>query len=257
MRRDVFQAIADPVRRDIIDLLSKEALTVNEVAEKFEISRPAISKHLKILNECGLVTISQKGRERYCQIEAENLIPAFLWIEKYHKQWEDRIDSFENYINEIQSKNRQMDDLKKRTLTLEKTLNAPVKVVWNAWTESNQIVKWWAPKGTKLKVIEHNFKVGGKWKYSMPMPDGKEFVSEGVYKEIVDHQKIVSSADFKPMTEGVELHILFEADGEQTKFTFSVIHPTEEYCKQQEEMGFYNGWGSAFDRLDALVSTLT
>lgn len=104
MRRDVFQAIADPVRRDIIDLLSKEALTVNEVVEKFEISRPAISKHLKILNECGLITIRQKGRERYCQIQTKNLIPAFLWIEKYQKQWEDRIDSFENYINQIQSK---------------------------------------------------------------------------------------------------------------------------------------------------------
>ena len=85
MRRDVFQAIADPVRRDIIDLLSKEMLTVNEIAGKFEISRPAISKHIKILNECGLVTINQKGRERYCKIQPKELIPAFLWIEQYHK----------------------------------------------------------------------------------------------------------------------------------------------------------------------------
>jgi len=103
MRRDVFQAIADPVRRDIIDLLSEEIHTVNEVAEKFEISRPAISKHLKILKECGLVSINQKGRARYCQIEPENLIPAFLWIEKYHKQWKDRIDAFENYLDQIQT----------------------------------------------------------------------------------------------------------------------------------------------------------
>lgn len=105
MRRDVFQAIADPVRRDIIDLLSEEIHTVNEVAKKFEISRPAISKHLKILKECGLVSISQKGRARYCQIEPENLIPAFLWIEKYHKQWKDRIDAFENYLDQIQTNN--------------------------------------------------------------------------------------------------------------------------------------------------------
>ena len=96
MRRDVFQAIADPVRRDIIDLLSKEMLTVNEIAGKFEISRPAISKHIKILNECGLVTINQKGRERYCKIQPKELIPAFLWIEQYHKLWEERIDSFES-----------------------------------------------------------------------------------------------------------------------------------------------------------------
>ena len=107
----------------------------------------------------------------------------------------------------------------------------------------------------KLKVIEHSFKVGGKWKYTMPMPDGKEFVSEGEYLEIVKHKRIVTTANFKPMTEGVVLHALFEESGDTTNFTFSVVHPTEEYCKQQEKMGFYNGWGSAFDRLETMVST--
>lgn len=146
-----------------------------------------------------------------------------------------------------------MSDLTNRTLTLEKIFDAPVDLVWEAWTQSEHIVKWWAPPGMDLKVIEHTFEVGGKWKYAMPMPDGNEFVSEGTYKEIVPMKKIVTSADFKPMTENVELHAYFEADGEKTKFTFSVIHATEEYCKQQEEMGFYNGWGSAFDRLGSLL----
>ncbi len=104
MRRDVFQAIADPVRRDIIELLATETLSVNEVAEKFEISRPAISKHLKILNECGIIDFNQIGRERICLIQAQKLIPAFLWIKQYNILWEDRIDSFENYINQIQTK---------------------------------------------------------------------------------------------------------------------------------------------------------
>lgn len=101
MRRDVFQAIADPVRREIVDLLAAEKLSVNEIAEKFEISRPAISKHLKILDECGLVSIHQEGRVRICQINLQNLVPAFLWIEKHHKQWTERIDSFENYVNQL------------------------------------------------------------------------------------------------------------------------------------------------------------
>lgn len=104
MRRDVFQAIADPIRRDIIELLAKESLSVNEVAEKFEISRPAISKHLKILNECGIIAFNQVGRERLCLIQPQKLIPAFLWIKQYNALWEDRIDAFENYINELQTK---------------------------------------------------------------------------------------------------------------------------------------------------------
>jgi len=105
MRRDVFQAIADPIRRDIIDILSKERLSVNEVANKFKISRPAVSKHLKILEECGIIQINKKGRERFCHIEPQNLVPAFLWIKQFNKLWDDRIDSFENYINQIQTKN--------------------------------------------------------------------------------------------------------------------------------------------------------
>lgn len=106
IRRDIFQAIADPVRRDIIELLSQEPLSVNSVASHFEISRPAISKHLKILNECGVVTLRKEGRERYCMIEPKTLIPAFLWIDQYRNLWEDRIDSFEQYLNQLQQKNK-------------------------------------------------------------------------------------------------------------------------------------------------------
>ena len=104
MRRDVFQAIADPVRRDIIEHLSKQTMTVNMVAEHFDISRPAISKHLRILEECGIISITQKGRERYCLINPKNLIPAFLWIDQYRNLWEEKLDSFESYLNQLQHK---------------------------------------------------------------------------------------------------------------------------------------------------------
>lgn len=104
MRRDVFQAIADPVRRDIIGLLAEEGLTINEVAERFDVSRPAISKHLKILNECGVIVITKQGRERFCQIEPKTLIPAFLWVDQYRNLWEEKLDSFENYLMKLQTK---------------------------------------------------------------------------------------------------------------------------------------------------------
>ena len=147
-----------------------------------------------------------------------------------------------------------MNDLNKRTLTIEKTFNAPLKLVWEAWSQPEHIGQWWGPKGMETKVIVHEFKVGGHWKYVMQMPNGGEFITEGIYSEIIEHEKIVSSADFKPMTEGVELHVHFEESGTQTKFTFKVVHKTAAYCKQQEQMGFYNGWGSTFERLDKFVS---
>lgn len=150
-----------------------------------------------------------------------------------------------------------MDDLSKRTLTLERTFNAPLQLVWEAWTQPEHIANWWGPKGMKTKIIEHNFKAGGSWKFSMTMPDGKEFITEGVYSEIVEFEKIISSADFKPMTEGVEIQAFFKADGDKTLFTFNVVHDTEEYCRQQEEMGFYNGWASVFNNLEEFLGTLT
>jgi len=150
---------------------------------------------------------------------------------------------------------KNMNDLANRTVTIERTFDAGIGLVWEAWTKPEYIARWWAPEGGEMKVLEHDFKVGGKWKYTMPMPNGSEFVSEGVYQEIVHHQKIVTTANFKPMTEGIELHINFAADGEQTRFTFNVVHPTEAYRKQQEAMGIYNGWGGAFERLATILST--
>ena len=106
MRRDVFQAIADPVRRDIIELLAEQNLTVRAIADKFDVSRPAISKHLKILEECGIIVMNKQGRERFCQIQPRNLIPAFLWIDQYRNLWEEKLDSFEDYLNQLQPKDK-------------------------------------------------------------------------------------------------------------------------------------------------------
>ena len=103
MRRDVFQAIADPVRRDIIDLLSKDQMTVNAVADQFGISRPAISRHIRILSECGLLKQVPKGRERLCVITPQELQVVSNWVEQYRKLWEDKLDAFEAYLDQLQS----------------------------------------------------------------------------------------------------------------------------------------------------------
>ncbi len=143
------------------------------------------------------------------------------------------------------------NDLKDRTLTIERVLKAPVQLVWEAWSQPEHIAQWWGPKGMEVRVEAHDFQVGGNWKYLMTMPNGSDFIAEGTYLEIVLHEKICSSANFRPMTEGVEIQALFQAQGEATQFTFNVVHPTVEYCQQQEKMGFKNGWGSTFDRLSA------
>jgi len=106
MRRDVFQAIADPTRREILGLLTTKSLNLNSVAENFDISRPAVSKHIKILTECGLITIKKEGRDHYCEAKLDKLHEVSDWIEQYRKFWEQKLDSLELYLNKLQAKNK-------------------------------------------------------------------------------------------------------------------------------------------------------
>ncbi len=99
MRRDVFQAIADPTRREIINLIARESLNLNAVTGNFNISRPAISKHIKILTECGLVIIKQQGRERYCEAHLKSLNQVSAWIEQYRVFWTNKLDALENFLS--------------------------------------------------------------------------------------------------------------------------------------------------------------
>jgi DNA-binding transcriptional ArsR family regulator len=104
MRRDVFQAIADPTRREIIQLLSKQSLNVNAVADNFEISRPAISRHVRILTECGLLVIRQQGRERYCQADLRKLKQVSDWTERYREFWTRKLDALEELLEKDRKK---------------------------------------------------------------------------------------------------------------------------------------------------------
>jgi DNA-binding transcriptional ArsR family regulator len=106
MRRDVFQAIADPTRRSILGLLALQTLTLNAVAENYNISRPAISKHIKVLTECGLVEIKQEGRERYCTARLEKLGEVNDWIAQYKQFWEHKLDALEQYLSKIQKQQK-------------------------------------------------------------------------------------------------------------------------------------------------------
>lgn len=101
-RRDVFQAIADPTRRAIIGMVADKPLNLNSLSEQFDTSRQAISLHVKILTECGLIVIKPQGRERYCEAKLDSLNEVSQWIEQYKQHWESKLDSLEIYLAKIQ-----------------------------------------------------------------------------------------------------------------------------------------------------------
>src|SRR5258708_3547568 len=105
-RRDVFQAIADPTRRGILNLIAGQHLNLNAIAENFDMSRPAISQHIKILTECGLVLIKKQGRERYCEARLQRLSAVADWMEPFRKYWTESFDSLDHLLNEMQAKGK-------------------------------------------------------------------------------------------------------------------------------------------------------
>ena len=104
--RDIFQAIADPTRRQIIGMLARKPLNVNAIAKEFDITRQAVSLHVQFLNDCGLIVIKQQGRERYCEARLAKLKQVTDWVEQYRKYWDKQFDSLEGYLAKIQKKKK-------------------------------------------------------------------------------------------------------------------------------------------------------
>jgi DNA-binding transcriptional ArsR family regulator len=103
MRRDIFQAIADPTRRAILVLIAAQAMTPNALAEHFDTSRQAVSKHLKILTECELVKQEYQGREIYYELEITKMKEIDKWLDQFRKIWEDRFNQLDTVLSKLKS----------------------------------------------------------------------------------------------------------------------------------------------------------
>lgn len=103
MRRDIFQAIADPTRRAIIALIAVQAMTPNALAEHFASSRQAVSKHLQILTECEVVSQTQQGREIYYKLDMDKMKEIDLWLEQFRRIWEQRFSQLDELLTTLKS----------------------------------------------------------------------------------------------------------------------------------------------------------
>ncbi|MEN0056422.1 MAG: metalloregulator ArsR/SmtB family transcription factor [Mucilaginibacter sp.] len=101
MRRDIFQAIADPTRRAILSLLALQAMTPNAIAEHFDSSRQAVSKHIQILTECEVVKHQQTGREIYYHFNPEKMKEIDIWLDRFRKLWDDRFDQLDDLLKDL------------------------------------------------------------------------------------------------------------------------------------------------------------
>jgi DNA-binding transcriptional ArsR family regulator len=100
MQKDVFRAIADPTRREIISILTTSDLSMNDIAARFAMSRPAVAKHIKILTESGLILVVQQGRERICVLQAEPLHDVHQWVQQYEAFWQKKLQNLATFLEQ-------------------------------------------------------------------------------------------------------------------------------------------------------------
>lgn len=106
MRRDPFQAIADPTRRAILILLAAQTMTAGAIASNFDVARPTISKHIQILNECELITANQQGREIFYELQIDKMAEIDMWLEQCRKLWETRFNQLDDLLTTLKEKGK-------------------------------------------------------------------------------------------------------------------------------------------------------
>ncbi|MCB1153441.1 MAG: SRPBCC domain-containing protein [Deltaproteobacteria bacterium] len=149
------------------------------------------------------------------------------------------------------------DDL---TIVIERVFDAPRDLVFEAWTRSDHMEKWYGPKGFSARVEENDFRPGGKLRVIMIGPDGTEYPSVAVFREIVVPEMIVAADDFEGELAGslgeMVQRIVFEDQGDKTRVTIRIEHDTLEHKKGHEEMGVVGGYNSMLDCLEEFLATM-
>jgi uncharacterized protein YndB with AHSA1/START domain len=148
-------------------------------------------------------------------------------------------------------------------IIITRVFNAPRELVFKAWTEPEHIAQWWGPEGFTTRVIEFDLRPGGRSRYVMVGPDGTEYPGEGVFREVVPPERIVTTdefgEDYEQLTDvelpqGMVITILFEELNDKTRLTLQISHPSADDRRKHEEMGVVAGWNSSFDCLDEFLA---
>jgi uncharacterized protein YndB with AHSA1/START domain/DNA-binding transcriptional ArsR family regulator len=247
MANDVFKALAHPTRREIVERLSGGPATVAEVARGFEVSKPTISRHLRLLEEAGVVSRVIVGRNHRLALDARTLAETADWIETQRARLERLFDVVEEYLEE-----RKEPMAAERELRIERTFDAPAERVFDAWTDPEVMRRWYhAGPDWETPEVEVDPRVGGKVRVVMRRPDGTEVSLSGTYTEIERPQRLAMTCTFSDDPDRAEqlIELSFsETDGTTTVVLVNSRIPTDERRDAQQW-----GWGRCFDELDGAL----
>jgi uncharacterized protein YndB with AHSA1/START domain/DNA-binding transcriptional ArsR family regulator len=254
---DVFAALAHPIRRAIIERLAEGECTVGQLAEPHHVSLPAISQHLRALEEVGLLEQTPAGRVRRCALKAAPLSAAFSWIVQYRIFWEDMLDEI---AGKVEGRGRTMTATKAKTKTttgtvrLSRVFKAPRERVFNAFLDPDAFAKWIPPNGYTAHVYKFEPKVGGRYRMSFSSLDKKDtHFFGGKFLEIKPYERLRYTDKFE--TDNPEMQ------GEmRVTVTFKEVRGGTEVKIVQEGVpkaipveGAMLGWSQSLENLARLV----
>jgi uncharacterized protein YndB with AHSA1/START domain len=246
MANDPFRALAHPLRRDIVERLSGGPANVAEVTRGFDVSKPTISRHLRMLEEAGLVSRVIVGRNHRLELDPRTLADTADWIETQRARWERLFDVVGEYLEE--RKDLGMTDGHEFELRIERTFDASAEEVFDAWTNPEILRRWFhAGPNWNTPTAEVDLRVGGKVRVAMREPDGTEHAMGGEYTLVDRPRRLAMTWTFDDWPEKQQLIELefTERDGRTTVVLTNSGIATEQQRDDQD-----HGWHDCLDQLE-------
>ena len=239
---DVFNAIAEPQRREILVLLRAGERPVTELARQLDMTQPGASKHLRVLREVGLVRDRRAGRQRLYSLDARGLRPVHEWSGGFDRFWNESFDRLDAYVPDLE-RERQEDcrmawtgqDVPTRSATadravaLSRGLSAAPERVFEAFTEVRHLSRWGGPDGFTTTTAAFEFRVGGEWEFVMHGPDGTDYQEWITWTEIVPPERIaLRHGESRDDPNAFESVLTLIPEGAATRVEMRTVFPTRE-----------------------------
>ena len=254
---DVFAALAHPIRRAIIERLAEGECTVGELAEPHDVSLPAISQHLRALEEVGLLEQTHTGRVRRCALKAAPLSAAFSWIVQYRIFWEDMLDEIGEKVERrgtIMTETKATTETATGTVRLTRVFKAPRERVFNAFLDPDALAKWMPPNGYTAHMYKFEPKVGGTYRMSFSSLDKKDtHFFGGKFLEIKPYERLHYTDKFESEDPAMKGEIKVTVTFKDVPSGTEVRIVQEGVPKKIPLEGAVLGWTQSLENLARLV----
>lgn len=245
----IFSSLADPTRRDILQRLLKGPANVNKLAAAYDMSLPAVSKHIRVLATAGLISKERRGRQHFISLVEDNFQSAADHLLYYQTVLGKRLDALDAHIKGESLAIpvlHHKKSIKHQKLVMTHIFDAPISTVWDAYVNPQHVSKWWGPKGTTVLGCYNDVRVGGMWRFTFRGAEQQEYVVSGIYREVELYKKLVYTDGFgeaKHQRPEALVTVIFENIGDgQTKLTKTSVAPQSVHQLHAAWLKVAEGW---------------